>query len=172
MPLAAMVPLGIITVALGLAGLGMGGVHYAFTGEVRDRFNSPSPFCPDSRATMRHSTHCVHWRWRPPSRPPSSRAPASYRCTRCRPPLPPQRAISKSLHTPSHPPTLRCTPALEVGQARVRAAAAEETAEVKAGSAARAVAGLERGGSLTPLLPFPCRELTLILCAVRSATSR
>ena len=70
MPLAAMVPLGIITVALGLAGLGMGGVHYAFTGEVRDRFNSPSPFCPDSRATMRHSTHCVHWRWRPPSRPP------------------------------------------------------------------------------------------------------
>ena len=34
MPLAAMVPLGIITVALGLAGLGMGGVHYAFTGEV------------------------------------------------------------------------------------------------------------------------------------------
>ena len=70
MPLAALVPLGIITVALGLAGLGMGGVHYAFTGEVRDRFNSPSPFCPDSRATMRHSTHCVHWRWRPPSRPP------------------------------------------------------------------------------------------------------
>ena len=109
----------------------------------------------------------------PPLAPPSSRAPASYRCTRCRPPLPPQRAISKSLHTPSHPPTLRCTPALEVGQARVRAAAAEETAEVKAGSAARAVAGLERGGSLTPLLPFPCHELTYDPCVpVRSATSR
>ena len=46
MPLAAMVPLGIITVALGLAGLGMGGVHYAFTGEVRDRFNCPSPVGP------------------------------------------------------------------------------------------------------------------------------
>jgi hypothetical protein len=46
MPLAAMVPLGIITVALGLAGLGMGGVHYAFTGEVRDRLNCPSPVGP------------------------------------------------------------------------------------------------------------------------------
>ena len=34
MPLAAMVPLGIITVAIGLAGLGMGGVHYVFQGEV------------------------------------------------------------------------------------------------------------------------------------------
>ena len=143
MPLAAMVPLGIITVALGLAGLGMGGVHYAFTGEVRDRFSCPSPVGPRFASNRAPLNTCVHWRWRPPSRPPSSRAPASYRCTRCRPPLPPQRAISKSLHTPSHPPTLRCTPALEVGQARVRAAAEEETAEVKAGPAARAVAGLE-----------------------------
>ena len=46
MPLAAMVPLGIITVALGLAGLGMGGVHYAFTGEVRDSSIAPARFAP------------------------------------------------------------------------------------------------------------------------------
>ena len=143
MPLAAMVPLGIITVALGLAGLGMGGVHYAFTGEVRDSSIAPARFAPirEQPCATQH-TACTGG-GDPLLAPPSSRAPASYRCTRCRPPLPPQRAISKSLHTPSHPPTLRCTPALEVGQARVRAAAGEETAEVKAGSAARAVAGLE-----------------------------
>ena len=50
MPLAAMVPLGIITVAIGLAGLGMGGVHYLFQGEVRDRFQGPGLVCPDSPA--------------------------------------------------------------------------------------------------------------------------
>ena len=67
MPLAAMVPLGIITVALGLAGLGMGGVHYAFTGEVRDRFSCPSPVGPRFASNRAPLNTCVHWRWRPPS---------------------------------------------------------------------------------------------------------
>ena len=55
MPLAAMVPLGIITAAIGLAGLGMGGVHYLFQGEVRDRFQGPGPVCPRC-ANKRHNT--------------------------------------------------------------------------------------------------------------------
>ena len=170
MPLAAMVPLGIITVALGVAGLGMGGVHYAFTGEVRDRFSCPSTVGPRFASNRAPLNTCVHWRWRPPSRPPSSRAPASYRCTRCRPPLPPQRAISKSLHTPSHPPALPAAPALEVGQARVWAAEEEETAAVGGGSGVEGSGGPGCGGSLTPLLPFPCRELTYdpVCCAQRN----
>ena len=70
MPLAALVPLGIITVALGVAGLGMGGVHYAFTGEVRDRFICPSTVGPRFASNRVPLNACVHWRWRPPSRPP------------------------------------------------------------------------------------------------------
>ena len=70
MPLAAMVPLGIITAAIGLAGLGMGGVHYLFQGEVRDRFQGPSPVCPRC-ANKRHNTP------RAPRRPPFSRAHVS-----------------------------------------------------------------------------------------------
>jgi hypothetical protein len=35
MPLAALLPLGIITAALGVAGVGLSGTHYLFTGEVR-----------------------------------------------------------------------------------------------------------------------------------------
>ena len=35
MPLAALLPLGIITAALGVAGVGLSGAHYLFTGEVR-----------------------------------------------------------------------------------------------------------------------------------------
>ena len=70
MPLAAMVPLGIITVAIGLAGLGMGGVHYLFQGEVRDRFQGPGPVCPRC-ANKRHNTP------RAPRHPPFSRAHVS-----------------------------------------------------------------------------------------------
>jgi hypothetical protein len=33
MPLAALLPLGIITAALGVAGVGLSGAHYLFTGE-------------------------------------------------------------------------------------------------------------------------------------------
>jgi len=73
MPLAAMVPLGIITVAIGLAGLGMGGVHYVFQGEVRDRFQGPSPGCPRF-ASKQAPLHTVR---KPRGEPPLSRAHVS-----------------------------------------------------------------------------------------------
>ena len=131
---------------------------------------APARLAPDSPATVRHSTPACTGDGDPPPPPPlplvrqlATVAPAAAL------PYPP-RVISKSLHTPSHPPALPTAPALEVGQARVRAAAEEETAAVGGGSGAEGSGGPGCGGSLTPLLPFPGRELTYdpVCCAQRN----
>ena len=58
MPLAAVLPLGIIIAALGVTGMGLDGVHRLFAGEVPDSPPSPDPG-PQSR---RRSTTEVAYR--------------------------------------------------------------------------------------------------------------
>ena len=94
-----MVPLGIITAAIGLAGLGMSGVHYLFTGEVRDISQTPPSVAPTA-PNKQHSVSSVHDQPNPPS--PSSRAYAGYSCTRCDSSLP-----CPASHHPDFESTLR-----------------------------------------------------------------
>ena len=85
----------------------------------------------------------------------------------------PPRAISKSLHTPSHLPTIPMHAGVSGGAGEGTGGGGGGDSRGEGGSGGEGSGGpggAGGGGSLTPLLPFPCRELTYdpVCCAQRN----